>query len=130
MVPGKRRDNPGAVSDQGGAAFAGGLDAGQEQQLRRVGHSGPVGVRDQPGPGKRRVSRRGGPGVGDLGDAVGCRVAVGPDRHQLTGECGQRGTAGDAGQDRQPVLAELSPDTGPPSGVVRAGVVCAACHGA
>ena len=34
-------------------------------------------------------------------------------------------TAGDAGQDRQPVLAELSPDTGPPSGVVRAGVACA-----
>lgn len=29
MVPGKRRGDPGAVSDQGGAAFAGGLDAAQ-----------------------------------------------------------------------------------------------------
>jgi hypothetical protein len=122
MAPGKRRDDLGAVSEQGFAAFVSGLDAGQEQQLRRVGRGAPVGVRDQPGPGKRRISRRAGPGVGDLGDAIGSRVAVGPDRHQLTGERGQRGAAGDAGQDRQPVLAELSRDTGLPAG---AGVACA-----
>jgi hypothetical protein len=54
LIPAINRDNPGAVSDQGRAAFIGGLDAGHER--------------------------------------------------------GQRGTPGNAGQDRQPVLAEL-PET-------------------